>query len=384
MDNKPVTRREFMCNSAKVAAGLAVGIGGLKGGQICLGANRPEVKSTRSYNPDMEYRRLGKTGLWVSAVGLGGHWKRVGRIIGHRGKITGSKGFDPRRSDSPALAAKLKEIPGAFYKNRYDVVTRCIELGINYLDAANGGELDVYAKTLQGRRDSMYLAASWSSFEMRSPEHRTEKKMLETIENGLKRANLEYIDIWRISALLEPIASTHTEKEVDEMLKALTKAKKQGKCRFTGVSSHDRAWTKMLVEKYPELDVVMLPYTAASKVLPRHSVFDAIIKNDVGVAGIKPFSSGSLFKGDGTPGNPNAEEDDAKARLAIRYILCNPAVTVPLAGMASVHHVDNMARAIKERRQLDANEKAQLRQAADEMLARLPADYQWLKTWNYV
>ena len=34
-----------------------------------------------NHSPDMEYRRCGKTGWMVSAVCLGGHWKRVDKMV---------------------------------------------------------------------------------------------------------------------------------------------------------------------------------------------------------------------------------------------------------------------------------------------------------------
>ena len=34
-----------------------------------------DTSKIRNYNEQMEYRRCGKTGLMVSAVALGGHWK---------------------------------------------------------------------------------------------------------------------------------------------------------------------------------------------------------------------------------------------------------------------------------------------------------------------
>ena len=43
-----------------------------------------------------------------------------------------------------------------------------------------------------------------------------------------------------------------------------------------------------------------------------------------------------------------------------------------------------MAEAVRERRRLDKAEKAELRQAAGEMWANLPEDYEWLKDWEYV
>jgi diketogulonate reductase-like aldo/keto reductase len=130
--------------------------------------------------------------------------------------------------------------------------------------------------------------------------------------------------------------------------------------------------------------VVLAPYTADSKVLPTESLFDALKKHNAGFLAIKPFGANSLFKGDSTPGSPDADEDDRRARLAIRYILANPAVTAPIPGLINVHQVDNMARAVQERRELDKDERAALDQAGQEMWARLPPDYQWLKDWRYV
>ena len=83
-------------------------------------------------------------------------------------------------------------------------------------------------------------------------------------------------------------------------------------------------------------------------------------------------------------GSPHAEEDDRRARLAIRYILCNPVITAPIPGLISPHQVDNMAKAVKERRELDVNEKAELDRATSEAWAKLPVDYQWLRDWEYV
>jgi len=104
----------------------------------------------------------------------------------------------------------------------------------------------------------------------------------------------------------------------------------------------------------------------------------------VGVFGIKPFAGNSLFKGNSAPGNPQAEEDDRLARLAVRYILATDAITSPIPGMINKHQVDNVVRAIKERRELDTAEAKELEQAMDEAWAKLPPHRQWLKDWEYV
>jgi len=130
--------------------------------------------------------------------------------------------------------------------------------------------------------------------------------------------------------------------------------------------------------------VIVTPYTAKTKQVPKDSLFDAIKKHNVGFYGIKPFASNSIFKGDSSPGNPHAEEDDSRARLILRYILQNPVMTSPIPGMINTHQVDNVALAVKERRQLDLAELREVEKIMDEAWASLPPDYQWLKDWEWV
>jgi len=355
-----LTRREFMRDGAIAAAGLAVGLGAV-GSQSAYA--EATMRKTRSYNPEMEYRPLGKTGLWVSAVCLGGHWKLVDKMVS--GLFEGGNW----------LGADLNH-PG-FKKNRHDVVTRCIESGINYIDACTMQEVLTYAEALRGRREQMYLGCSWYQEEMRREEYRTTEALLGTLDKALQQAKLDYVDLWRIT--MHEKSSDHTEAEVDEMMNALEKARKQGKARLTGFSSHDRPHIKWMIETYPDIvQVVVTPFTARSKVRPRDSLFDALKKYGVGCLGIKPFSSNALFKGKSEPGNPHSEEDD---RL---YILATDAITAPIPGLINAHQVDNVARAVKERRELDVAEAQELEQAMDEAWAKLPADYQWLKDWEYV
>jgi hypothetical protein len=141
-----------------------------------------------------------------------------------------------------------------------------------------------------------------------------------------------------------------------------------------------------MIERYPDqIQVILTPYTADTKVVTDESgLWAAIKKQDVGWFGIKPFASSSLFKGDSSPANPYAKEDNRLARLAIRYVLCNLAITAPTPGLISVKQVDNVALAIKKRRVLDLGEQTELKQAMNRAWAGLPPSYEWLRDWEYV
>ncbi len=363
--SRRMTRREF---TKGIAAAGIIGVGG-------AGAREHQTGKILNYNENMEYRPLGKTGLLVSAVCLGGHWKRLDTVLGPGFVGEGYKKEDFDNVNDPA-----------FIKNRTEVVSRAIDLGINYVDACAGPEILAYAKALRGRRDKMYFGYSWHVRESRFEEFRTAPALLKGLDEGMREAGLDYIDLWRISLPMTGVRSLSELKRVEEgAAEALYQAKKAGKIRIGGVSSHNRTWLTQLIRQYPEqIEVVLFPYTAATKRLPVDSIFDVVKEYKVGVFGIKPFADNSLFVGDSSLDSPYREEDDRRARLAIRYILNNPAITAPIPGLINTHQVDNAARAVRERRELDLGEKAELEAFGKRMWTNLRPQYRWLRDWEYV
>src|SRR5512140_2430114 len=99
MNQHEFSRREFLGSAAATLAA-------------------PDPRKTRSYNPNMEYRRLGRTNIMVSAVSIGGHRKNIP--------------YKPGTEE--------------FKKNRRDVVYACLEHGINYIDACTTSEVAVYSE----------------------------------------------------------------------------------------------------------------------------------------------------------------------------------------------------------------------------------------------
>jgi len=367
MKDQEITRRRFVRDGSLAAGALAAGLGNTR--TIRAGeADAEEARKIPSFNEQMEYRRCGRTNFMVSAVALGGHWKRIDKVLGADRK----GGWMDNDKES------------GFDQNRRDVVTRCLERGINWVDACCIQEVKAYSKALKGRRDKMYMACSWEQIEVRRPQYRSLAKLKETLDWGLKDGGIDYCDVWRITCHEQ--SSRHSDAEMEVTMKALEWARKAGKARYVGISSHDRPHIKRMIETYPEvMDVVCTPYTAKTKlVTDKSGLWATMKKHDVGWFGIKPFASNSLFKGDSAPDSPTFKEDNRIARLAIRYILCNPVITAPIPGLITPQQVDNVSLAVAERRELDVKEKAELEKAMDEAWANLPHHYQWLKDWEYV
>ena len=340
MNQQQPSRREFVRDTALAAAAVTAVMSGIMGAAGVRAAEDKQAFDTskiRNYNPNMEYRRLGKTGLMVSAIGLGGH----------------------NRTNEA---------------DRTPVVNRCVDAGINYIDSTWAGELLKDLKALGKRRDQVYIALSETGRESRNPEFRTATKLLETLDWALQNSKQEYTDLWRIT-VYEP-GGRHTFDESAAVIEALETAKKAGKARFVGISSHDRRWFKFMIEYFQQLEVILFPFTTMTKAAPKDSLFESLKKCDVGAFGIKPFAAGSLFNG-------QAEEDMRKARLALRYVLATNTV-IPIPGLNSVAEADNAIKAVSERRELDIKEKAEIHDISRDTLANLPAHYQWLRNWEYV
>lgn len=398
-----ITRRAFVKAGALAGATAALRLTPT----YTVYAGNPTGEKTAgilNYNEQMEYRRGGKTNLMFSAVCLGGHWKRVDAVLPGAFQVKG--GWNTVSFDNEA-----------FHKNRYDVVTRCIERGINYVDACTIGEAIAYSHALKGRRDKMYLG--FSNYE-REPQVVLPPSIVkappkpgwllaslkEEFDQSLRQMETDYVDVWRISC--GAVSSHFTEGQMDEICEALAWAKKSGRARFTGVASHDRVHLKTWIQRNPkELEVVLTPYTATMKMAGakiekveegqpssntvvdknlswQDSLWHMIQKCDVAWFGIKPFASASLFRGDSAPDSPHRKEDDRLARLTIRAILSNPAITAPIPGLITPEQVDNVALAVLQRRELDLQEQAELEAGLRRAFASLPPHYHWLRDWGYV
>ncbi|OHB65914.1 MAG: hypothetical protein A2Y77_01330 [Planctomycetes bacterium RBG_13_62_9] len=338
----------------------------------------------------MGYRRLGRTELMISEIVLGGHFNDP----------RGRHAWDRFTDDS---------LPADVAANRADVVSKCLDYGINYVDITNGAEAQAYGAALKGRRDRIYLAADDAQYAMRQDRNRNAESQMQSIESCLRKLSTDHLDIWRPQF---SHTGGHRDIDVQMCIDVFERARQQGKVRFLGMSTHDRAWAQHAIENFPQYMVAYIPYTLKSRVTPvdpraidraqlyepqgqeswlrdtRKGLFETARTHDTGIITTKPFSAGLVFS---TPpqgfGRPDAatEVDRELARLTLAYVLSNPDISGVAVGMMLPQHVDNNVRASFERRNpLETSAVHRLQGTAERMWAQLPLEYQWLRQWERV
>jgi predicted aldo/keto reductase-like oxidoreductase len=381
-----ISRRDFIRNGSLAAAGT-VAAGLASGG--CGGVSaKKKLKPSKilNQNPQMHYRRLGKTNLWLSEVSLGGHWKNR-----NAGRYWGKFADD--------------QVPDDAMKNRTDVINACIDAGINYLDITTPAECLVYGAALKGRRDRMYVGADDYTLCIRSERYRNVKDQLFNIDECLRRLQTDHLDIWRPQARMD---GSNTDAEVEVAIEAFGKAHKAGKVRHMGMSTHNRPWVQHVIEKYPQIEMFIFPCTAKTREKglaatkenvveadPGHgadqsrSVFATLRQRDVGLVTIKPFMGGNLFASHGQDKFPvmgvGTKEENDLARLTLQCILSNDAITATVPGCSTVYEVENAARA-SYTRQAGTSEadRLWLDGRTERQWANLPRNYAWLRDWKVV
>ncbi len=167
----------------------------------------------------MEYRVLGKTGLEVSVVGIGG-WPLGGLIGGPVG--------DPR---NPVVDEGWS---GAVDEESVKMIRRAEELGVNLLDTAeiygDGHSESIIGIATKGRRDRFIISTKVRGFYADVPdEEHTRRRIVEACEGSLRRLQTDYIDVYLLHKLPH-------EGAVPAAMETLTQLKKEGKIRWSGVS----------------------------------------------------------------------------------------------------------------------------------------------------
>lgn len=199
----------------------------------------------------MEYRKSGKSDLFLSAIGLG-CWSFGG------GDYWGQQ--DQKDVD--------------------DVVHAAVEKGINYFDTAevyNDGRSEVsLGKAIKGLQRSQLIIGSKVS-----PSNCYPGILEEHCEASLKRLQTDYIDIYMIHWPIHPHSVRHFTSDervisdppdINDALGTLMKLRDAGKIRYIGLSNFSR---KRMIKDIPE-DVPVAINELAYNLLSRGIEFDTL------------------------------------------------------------------------------------------------------------
>src|SRR3954470_1375874 len=244
-----VSRREFIKGTAASAVFISAG----------LGAWADEAKG------DMPYRTLGRTGEKVSAIGLGGF---------HIGSP---------KDESEGVR----------------IIRTAIDNGINFMDNSwdyhNGGSEVRMGKALRdGYRGRVFL--------MTKVDGRTKKTCAEQIDESLKRLQTDHVDLMQFHEIIRMEDPDRIFAQGGAM-EAMQEAKKAGKVRYIGFTGHKDPHIHLRMLEVARthqftFDTVQMPLNVMDahfrsfeqKVLPE------LVKQGIGVLGMKPLASGLILK----------------------------------------------------------------------------------------
>ena len=329
----------------------------------------------------MKYNTLGNTGLLVSELCLGtmtfggkGYWTAIGQV--------GQEHVD-------------------------QLVKRSVDAGINFIDTANvyseGLSEEMTGQAIRNlglKRDELVIATKVRGQMGEGPNQTglSRGHIFHQVEESLRRLNTDYIDLYQIHGF-DPLVP------LEETLRALDDIVRSGKVRYIGCSNL-AAWHIMKALAYSEhrglakFISLQAYYTVAGRDLERELI-PLLLDQQVGLMVWSPLAGGLLsgkYKRDedGPEGSRRVEFDfppvnkdrafdilDAMhpmaekkgitvARLALAWLLHQPAVTTVIIGAKKMEQLEDNLAAVEVT--LSEDELQQLNE-----VSQLPPEYpQWM------
>ena len=261
-------------------------------------------------------RQFGKTGVEISALGLGGH---------HLGDAEDQKTAE-------------------------EIVARAIDGGVTFFDNCweyHRGKSEVWmGSALKGKRQQVFLMTKVCT-------HGRDKALaLQMLEESLNRLQTDHLDLWQIHGVsfeTDPARFIRPNGAAEAMLQA----KKDGKVRFTGFTGHKdpRLHLAMLNTGFP-FDSVQMPLNPfdanfrsfETKVLPE------VVKRGMAPLGMKPLQGAG----------PAIKKGVYSAEELLRYAMSLPVATT-ITGMEKIDVAEQNLKIAQGFEPLAAEEMAALR-----------------------
>lgn len=308
-------------------------------------------QANESRYEDMIYQRCGRSGIKLPAISLG-LWHNFGSVD--------------------------------VYENGKAIIFEAFDKGITHFDLANNygpvpGSAEenfgsIFNKHLKVYRDEMIISTKAGYYMWPGPygEWGSRKNLMASLNQSLKRMNLEYVDIF-YSHRFDP------ETPLEETMMTLDHAVRQGKALYAGISNYPADKTREAESILRELGTPCLIHQARYSMFERWveaELLDVTDKRGIGVIAFSPLAQGLLTNRylNGVPEGSRMSRGyflkqehltDAKlnaiknlnviaktrsqslAQMAISWLLKDPRVTSVLIGASSVSQLNDNLNTLK-------------------------------------
>ena len=289
MDNNS-SRRNF------IATGLALPVAGLASASL-PSIPAPAAPAAAQQGSALSYRTLGKTGLKITSVGF-----------------------------------------GCMITSDQSVVEKGLDLGINYFDTARsyqqGNNERMVGAALKSKRKNIILATKTGAA--------NKQGALDHLDTSLKELQTDYVDIWHLHG------KSNISQVSDDLIDAQQTAKKAGKIRFAGVSTHSNQATLIpaVVQKGMH-DVILVAYNF-SMAPDLTEAINAARKAGVGIVGMKVMAGGARGGGRGATAQPATPKAPGAVLAALKWVLSNPNVDTTIPSMTDMDQLEENLKAMSQ------------------------------------
>lgn len=298
----------------------------------------------------MEYRELGKTGLWLSRLGLGGHeFLRDGS----------SRGFNEDYRRATTVGVLFEGFGG---EKRRSVVRAAHEAGINFFDLTIDSEKEAFARNISEEpppRDIYVQTRPEGMVYTNNPDDEFNWRMAryDLLEAEARRAiavlGRERIDFYNFG-FLSPALDNDPEY-LGKISVNIRRLKDAGLIRFACADTFSGEEMYLKQIGTGAFDAIFVNFNFANDG-PARRVLPECAARGMGVFCREAFMKGALFRMGEEAG---IGDRDLLARIAVKWVLAHRGVTTLVLGMELPGHIANALRALDDQK-LSADESRAL------------------------
>jgi predicted aldo/keto reductase-like oxidoreductase len=261
----------------------------------------------------MIYRRFGKTGIQLSALGLGTN--------------------------------RFKTDTNADIEEAALLAQEAVANGVNYIDVAEtyskGAAFSIIKKALENIKQEVHVTAKVSYAKIKTADS-TFHKTRDILQNlGISRAS--FFVVWSITSFEEYKNIIKDGSLYDGALRA----KKEGLVDYICFSTHAPPDDIIKIMEDGRFEGVTISYSVLNQ-LQMRPVLKRAGELDIGIVTMNSLGGGLIPQNNVFFSFIEQEEDDGVCEAAMRYSSAHPEITCMLSGMAAQHELDENIKALSK------------------------------------